>query len=81
MWTFSKTWIWPTDWSPNEMLCNINDGHTIFKDNPMVLLTPLGRDGLPIEVPHAVYMIAFVDTKVFVITAKATCYFPTTVKC
>ena len=62
------------------MRCKINDGHTIFKNNPMVLLTPLGRDGLPIEVPHVVYMIAFVDTQVFVITAKAIGYFPTTVR-
>ena len=57
------------------MLCKINDGHNMFKDNPIVLLTPLGRDGLPIEVPHAVYMMAFVDTKVLVTTANATCCF------
>ena len=39
-----RTGIWPTNWSPNEMLCKINDGHIIFKDNPMALLTPLGRE-------------------------------------
>lgn len=38
-----RTGIWPTDWSPNEMLCKINDGHTVCKYNSMVLLTPLGQ--------------------------------------
>ena len=41
----------------------------------MVVLTPLGHDGMPIEVPQSVHMVAFVDLKGLVITAKADCYF------
>ena len=41
----------------------------------MVVLTPLGHDGMPIEVPQSGHMVAFVDIKVLVITAKAICFF------
>ena len=69
------TGILPVPWNPSEMLGKINDGQTIFKCNPMVVLTPLGHDGMPIEVPQSVHMVAFVDFKVFVTTPNATCYF------
>ena len=47
----------------------------MFKRNPMVVLTPLGRDGMPIEVPQSVRRVAFLDLKVLVTAAQAICYF------
>ena len=41
----------------------------------MVVLTPLGHDGMPIEVPQSVHVVAFLHFKVFVTTAKAIYYF------
>ena len=66
-----KPGIWPEEFNPKLMLCKMNDGQTIFKDNPMFLLTPLGKYGLPIEAPQGIYMIAFVDIQVLVIAAEA----------
>ena len=37
----------------------------------MVVLTPLGHDGMPIEVPQSVHMVAFADLKVLVTSAQA----------
>ena len=69
------TGIWPEEWNPEDMLCKMNDGQNMLKGNPMLLLTPLGRTGLPIEVPQSVYMVAVVGIKIIVTTAKAICYF------
>ena len=63
------------------MLGKINDGQSIFKGNPMVVLTPLGHDGMLIQVPQSVHMVAFIDLKVLVITAQATCYFASNGQC
>ena len=61
-----KSGIWPGEFDPKRVLCTMNDGQTIFKDNPMLVLTPLDKDGWPIEVPRGIYMIAFVDLQVLV---------------
>ena len=42
-----KPGMWPEEFNPKQMLCNMNDGQTIFKDNPMLVFTPLDKDGLP----------------------------------
>ena len=73
--TFSKLAFGWICFNPNEMLCKISDGQTIFKGSPMLLLTPLGKDGLPIEVLQAVYMIAFIDIQVLVAAATVACHF------
>ena len=59
------------------MLSKINDGQMIFKCNPMTVLAPLRPDGMPIEVPQFVQMVAFTNLKVLVTTGQATCYFAT----
>ena len=40
----------------------------------MTVLTPLGPDGMPIEVPQFVQMVAFIDLKVLVTTGQAICF-------
>ena len=73
------TGIWPEHWDPKKMLGSIHEGHSIFKGNHMTVLTPLETSGecagLPIEVPHGVEMVAFIDIKVLVSTGEAVCYF------